>query len=435
MPVFLLFLLYLTLFAVWLRSNHRLDIDGLNKPFLFVVFLVKIAAGVLYGYIHHDYFKGGDTFFYFEDSRRIYETFLDYPEYYLRSIFGISPPPPPVGSDVFTYPESAIFWKDFGTYVLVHLHAIIQLFSGGYYSVHIIFMAFLGLLAGINFYRVFRREWDIPTPFLLIICFFLPSVLFWTSGLHKDILVYWGLSLVILAATAPLKPQNGILILGIIVIGLFRHYLLLLLLPALIGYFWSKTAPQRTWQRFAFLYGSLLLMAVVLQALGAPLTGILVKQQAMFVAEGGSSSVPFQPLDNSFYSVFMALPSAFMNVAMRPFLWECRDFWQVLAALEITAIWLLIVLALFYFKASRWQNPLVGFVSFYALSNWLLIGLLVANTGTIVRYRAIALGLLVMVLLQGINYARIRLPFGKLHRRSNSSSFSSAATSQTNTKH
>jgi hypothetical protein len=49
------------------------------------------------------------------------------------------------------------------------------------------------------------------------------------------------------------------------------------------------------------------------------------------------------------------------------------------------------------------------FLFFYAVGNLLLIGLLVSNVGTIVRYRAIALAFLSVVILQAFNYIRIGL--------------------------
>jgi len=139
----------------------------------------------------------------------------------------------------------------------------------------------------------------------------------------------------------------------------------------------------------------------------------LANRQAAFLAENGSTSFYQTPLDGSFWSVMVALPDAWFNVALRPFLWECIDFWQGLASIEIILFWGMLFIGMFYMDANKLKKPLVGFLFFYALSNWLLIGLLVSNTGTIVRYRAIALSFFILIIAQLVDYKKLALLFRK----------------------
>ena len=101
-------------------------------------------------------------------------------------------------------------------------------------------------------------------------------------------------------------------------------------------------------------------------------------------------------------------PMASINVIGRPFIWECQDFLQVLACLEIMCFLGLILFALVLKRKSvQAPNLLLKFIIVYSLCNLLLIGLLVPNAGTIVRYRSISLGLLSALLIHFLGFVKL----------------------------
>lgn len=414
-PAFLI-TLYIALVYWWISRSKFFEIDNLSRPLIFGIFLSKVLAGFAYGYIHKVYFGGVDTFLYFKDSAQIANTLFSYPGYYFQSFLGLSPTVP-VGADVFLYPPSNIFWRDLGTYSLVHIHAIPQLFSFGYYNVHIIFVAIIGLIASLNFYKVFSKNLHIAPTILIIACFFMPSVVFWTSGLHKDVWVYLGLSWVLSAlgnfAASKQYQRNVILplILGFLTVALFRYHLLFLLIPAVISYFWAEsTSNKNSLYRFAIVYGILLLSAFLIQFSGAiDILEILSHRQQAFLQEKGNSNIEgVMAWDANIMGFLGFLPHAVANAAFRPFYWNCKDFLQVIAAVEISIFWLLAIASLFMRRRSSKSKPIMYFILFYAISNLILIGLLVGNTGTIVRYRSLALGFLAIVVVQALDAFRAR---------------------------
>jgi hypothetical protein len=129
---------------------------------------------------------------------------------------------------------------------------------------------------------------------------------------------------------------------------------------------------------------------------GIGLFEILATQQANFLAESGNSSIPnTSPFDPSIWGVISTIPIAVVNVLGQPFLWETKDFLQLIASLEILCFLGMVVFVFFLRKQpTTAPNLLLHFIVAYTLTNLLLVGLLVSNIGTIVRYRAIALGLL-----------------------------------------
>jgi hypothetical protein len=399
-------------FGWWLKSTKTLNTPGLSRNFICFIFLSKITVGLLYGVIHYTYFKGGDTFIYLNESTLLGSTFLSHPYYYIGSLLGWDVTVPI--ETVFTYPSAAIFWKDLGTYSLVHLHAFLYPFTFGCYHLHIFFIAIVGLFASLNFYNVFRQILDLPKIALILCCFFLPSLTFWTAGLHKDVYVYFGLSLFLLGLLEIQQKKQSFktilkLCFAILVIGMIRHYLLVLLLPATLAYIITLYYPKRIWTTYLVVYSSLIATVLIVSKFifGIELFEILVNQQTAFLAETGGSSIKnVEPLSPTFGSILGTVPVAFINVLGRPFLWECKDFLQLLASLEILSFLVLIVISLVLKKQSiKAPNLLIHFIVAYAISNLLLVGLLVSNIGTIVRYRAIALGILSALLTHILDFA------------------------------
>lgn len=413
MTVILLFLLYTALFSWWLSRSSYFRIEGLHPFWVYAAFGAKLLMGVLYGYIHWHFFNGkdSDTWIYLSESRVIYESIGVYPDYYWQAITGQQPIPPAPQDQVFHYPAAHFFWTDPGPYMLVHLHALLFPLTRGDYPLHIFFIAILGLSASINFYRSFRRQFDIPAPLLAAVCFFLPSLLFWTSGLHKDIFAFYGISLVLLAITDERRSRIGLLAAGLAVLAAFRYYLLLPLLPAIAAYYMvAQQRDRAVWKPFVVTYGLTFGIVVVFQGLGAPILEALVQLQLEFSSEQGASTLPVVPLQANFFSLLLSLPQALLQVFIHPLPWEVRYAWQLTASIETMGILLLLAFQLTFARWSQWQRPLVPFVCFFVLSHTALVGLLVSNVGTIVRYRSIALALLVIVILQGIDYLRLRRP-------------------------
>ncbi len=411
---YLLLVIYIMAFAWWIKSTKTLDTPGLSRNFICFIFLSKIIVGLLYGVIHYIYFQGGDTFIYLNESSLLGSTFLSHPNYYIGSLLGWEVIVP--DARVFTYPCAAIFWKDLGTYSLVHLHALLYPFTFGYYHLHIFFIAIIGLFASLNFYNVFRQILELPKIALIACCFFLPSLTFWTAGLHKDVYVYFGLSLFLLSLLEFQQKKQSFktilkLCLAILIIGIIRHYLLVLLLPATLAYVSTLYYSKRIWTTYLIVYSLLIgsILFLTKFVFGIELFEILVNQQTAFLAEiGGSSIQNVEPLSPTLGSILRTIPVALINVLGRPFLWECKDFLQILASLEILSFLILIVISLAYKKQSiKEPNLLIHFIVAYAITNLLLVGLLVANIGTIARYRAIALGILSALLTHLLDFYQV----------------------------
>lgn len=394
-------------------KSNLIKFKDLSPAFLIFAFSVKVVSGICYGWIHKTYFNGVDTFSFFKDSLQIGTTFFQAPDYYLYHWMGFTPEIPK-GIPVFIYPETNYIVKDFGSYFLVHLHALPVVLSAGIYNVHIIFIAFIALIASINTYRALKDILQLPNVVLIFVCFFMPSVLFWTSGFHKDVWLFLGLSLILLGLRFGKlsKPALVKIAGGLLLFVLFKYYLLVVVLPSLFAYIWSLKQDQLSaGVKFMIVHMGVLGIIFLLEFTGVfSVTQILSLRQHEFLSEIGSSNIPsLEPWEPNFWGMLCYIPSAIVNVAFRPFFWDCKDGLQLMAATEIFVFWLIVFFIIIFKNPAQSEQPVGFFLIFFSLSNLILVGLLVGNVGTIVRYRAIALGCLAIIILQIVGIVKKKL--------------------------
>ena len=399
---FLIIIIYSALLYWGLLHWHPFfKIEGTTPLFIFIAFGLKIICGITFGLIYQNYFQGGDTFYYYEDSKLIYETFTKYPSYYLQSIFGGRPAVP--DEKVFTYPDTHLILKDLGTYTIIHVHAVIHIFTFGYYSLHIFWVALLGLVTNILYYRVFWNASRHPPVVFICILFFSPSLLFWTSGLHKDAFVCFGFGLLLHAFSQIENGQRTYkqLFTSILVIGLFRTYLLGLIMPFVLAWFLCRKRRTNLFKYFSLTSLFIVTIGILSSYLIAEngIFELLFRKQEEFIAEESATDIQLPRLEPNFWGVLRFIPHIILNVVLKPYIWEVKGFLQLLAGIEVIIGLAFSVLTLYWTRHKRWSwTPVFCFTFFYFLSHLGLIGLLVDNIGSIVRYRSIPiyLGLLLI---------------------------------------
>lgn len=364
------------------------------------IFLFKTGLGLLYGLIYQTAFNGGDTFLYFEAAQQIANSFLDYPSYYLQAWTGQAPEAP--SKSVYVYPDTALILKNLGTNTLVHLQVPLIWASRGFYSVHVLFMAFLGTW-GLGFwYRILAWQHNGRLAFWGLLL--LPSTAFWSSGLHKEGLLFFALGAALYYG--PRWPESKrykiYSISAWLFLALIRYHFLVLLLPLWLLYLWSIRHPRALKKRFLYGYAILLLFALIILAVFPKLLELVVQRQNEFQAEFGHSDLSVPPLEPNLLDVLYFLPKGFFNACIHPLIWNSRGLLPFLAALETTFFW--ITLGILWSRHStRSYRPLELFLIFAGVSQLLLIGLLVSNSGTIVRYRSLAFGMLLIAAIMRLD--------------------------------
>ena len=151
---YLLFVAYLVLFA-WLVTKTRFFTKtGLSNPQLVIIFLLKVIAGIFYGWMGH--FYGGfaqmvDTWNYHHISLIEFQLLETNPREYFTNLF--NDPYNKSGIDNFFGSQNS-YWNDLKSNVFIKILSIFDIFSFGQYYVNVVFYSFISLFGPMAIYRV-----------------------------------------------------------------------------------------------------------------------------------------------------------------------------------------------------------------------------------------------------------------------------------------
>ncbi|MEJ7913789.1 MAG: hypothetical protein WKF70_11590, partial [Chitinophagaceae bacterium] len=193
---YVLFAVYLVLFA-WLVTKVGFFIrSGLSSSQLIIFFLLKVLAGIFYGWIgvyYGELAQMVDTWAYHYESLNEYHLLINDPSVFFLNLLGTTYESGYAG--FFASQDS--WWNDLKGNALLKLLAIFNVFSLGNYYVNVIFYSFLTLFGPIAFYRIMKEIYPSRQLAVLLATFLVPSFLYWTSGIHKDGVIFLGLAIVL----------------------------------------------------------------------------------------------------------------------------------------------------------------------------------------------------------------------------------------------
>ena len=410
----LLFAGYLIAFALLVTKIGFFKHSGLSSSQLIIVFLLKVMAGILYGWIGVYYANMAqmlDTWNYHQESLVEYDLLLSDPQRFITSFFK-SEYEFGYGGSFFSTDNS--WWSNLPLNFLIKLLAIFNFFSLGNYYINVLFYSFLTIWGPVALYRVMKDVFSFNVLAVLIATFLLPSFIYWTSGIHKDGILFTGIALIIYhfyfgfkEARFHLKRILAI-VLGFVLILAIRNYILIMLVPALIAWWIAQKNILKPFFSFALVYGICGLLFFTAKYLHPALDmpAIVATKQQQFLQLQGNSAVATSHLEPSFTGFIKnALPALSISV-LRPNIFDVKHLLSLAAAVENILLLLLFITFLIWHR-KMFGNPFILFCLFFSFSVLMTIGYTVHFLGATVRYRSVVLPLLVIPMFAFINWKKI----------------------------
>ena len=393
-------------FTLIIANTRFFDTPALSKKLMLTVYCLKAGVALLYGYFYRSgLLTGGDTFLYFIDGNVIYKTFWTNPLIYLKLALG-SNDYKPVPAALLPYTDEMRFWFDQSNYFIVRINALIRLFSFGVYNVHAIVFAFLSFTGTYNLYLFFENK--VNKKFLLrFILFGIPSFVFWTSGLHKDAVVLFSVGLVLYHLDMVVKSRYSLtnvlfILLGLVTLGYSRVYLLLFLTPLFISMILQgkfQLSASVIYKTIGSGVAGIIIIAVILDIFNPKfsfLEEFLIRRDH-FLNSQGAMSFHVQGIPHDVSGVMKLLLQAVINPFIRPLPTDCNSLLSYAACLET---WCLLFFLLYLLMTanikSLFSNPYAFFCILFGLSTLFLVGLIVNNSGAIIRYRPIPMSFILI---------------------------------------
>ncbi len=425
---YLLFVAYLILFA-WLVTKVKFFTQtGLSKAQLIIIFLLKMMAGIFYGWIGLYY--GGlaqmqDTWGFHASGIQEYHLLYNDPSEYFTNLFR---DPYEGGVNKF-FSSNDSYWNDLKGNTFIKILSIFNVFSFGHYYVNVIFYSFITLFGAIAIYRVMTDVFPGKKTPVLLATFLVPSFLYWTSGLHKEGLIFTGISLIMYVIYFSLKDKRlGFkrflyLLFGLLLLLTLRNFIIIIIVPAIAAWLLANRYPKYGIAIFAGVYMFFGLLFFNARYINPQLDfpqAVVTKQQEFMQLKGGNSSIPIKEIEPTAISFLKNTPQAINLSTIRPYPSDVRHILSLAAAIEINLILLMFILFLFFRTNGITSKNLLYFCIFFSGSLLLTIGFSVNNLGAIVRYRSVIMPLLVIPMAARIDWPRLgRLFFNNIKNKNN----------------
>jgi hypothetical protein len=211
-----------------------------------IAFCIKAFVGLIFSYIYI-YSKTpepSDSMRFLDESKLLYNVYFTSKSDFLSLLTSIGE-----NNRMTQQHLSQTFIWNAGNFSLVNdsrntirLHALIQFISFGQTFVHTLIMCFISLIGLRELFTAIRPYTQIKPIYLFFAIILLPSTLFWGSGIVKEPLMIFGLGVLIRSLLHNGKPLKRILLglLGILFLILFKPYVLICILPAVVLYLLNK---------------------------------------------------------------------------------------------------------------------------------------------------------------------------------------------------
>ncbi|MBV4358306.1 hypothetical protein [Pinibacter aurantiacus] len=306
------------------------------------------------------------------------------------------------------------YWNIIKDLSLIKIEAIFNVFSFRNYYINVLFFSFVTFFGNIAFVKAYSLLFrDAKKSLVVFAAFLIPSALFWTSGLHKDGLLFMLMSLIVyqLALWMNALKTTGKMILNIalciLFIFLLRSYVGLSLIPAIVictlNYRFSNQAMKINVAVLVVCAAGFFLSSYISPALDLP--EWLIKRRIEFNSLSATTLLPYHQLENSIQSYLYNLPQAIDHGFLRPYLWDRLGIFYIPFALEIIALLALIIYYLFnHLPLNKSQRAIFCFGLFIFLANWLFLGYMVHIVGAVIRYKSIFLPFFVAPVLLSVKF-------------------------------
>ncbi len=402
-------LLIIVYWAYYKTVYSRLT-DPVEKKIFSWAIKVKLLGLVLFIFLIEFYFQGGDTAGYYSIIKQmqyagshsgelmsmIKNTIMDANSDLAKEMYD-----PEDAKNYYTMLKPDIYFFCKVSYIISLFSIKSYFWIAGILSLY----AFSGTWA---IFKVFSKSFDVDKWLIAFPILFIPSVVFWSSGVLKDTLAFgaMGFSFYYLHKVFfkfEIKMSVVLfLFLNIYISFNVKSYIAACLVAAmLIAVIVNLILKQKSFFKKVITFLIVLVITIIGIVEGVSyytsqdkldeiainnISTIAEYQKDIYQTVGGGSYItPIIPGD----AIPILMISGIINTLMRPFIWEISNPMMILTALEsMVFIWLG---AIVFFKR-KWVKslttyPLLMFTFIFSIMLSIIIGVTTFNFGAIVRYK------------------------------------------------
>lgn len=256
-----IYILFLFIVGFIIYKHRFFHLPGLPRKATLLFFTLKLIAGVAIWYVYTVYYpqrEYADIWKYYDDSEVIYDALDEHPGDYFSMVSGI-------GIDERIQAEYINKMKHWDqqfennlfndSHTIIRYNALMRMISFGNYHTHSLFMsllAFIGLCALYHWIYKFLWQWKKVVAFILFVS---PSLLFWSSGVLKEGLLFFALGMLILHAWRFADDKKNYRLVWILVsvalLAMTKLYMLVFVIPSILFALHLRRNPRFALMKFA----------------------------------------------------------------------------------------------------------------------------------------------------------------------------------------
>ena len=407
----ILFPVYLMLFYFFFSARRKRIADPVLKIYHKRGFWIKALMVLPFAYFNFSLSPGDSYVLYHVEGVNIYHLILKSASN-IRWLTG-------TGEEYNLSGLLADTWnlgycRDPNNFMIVRIVTVLSFFTFGKYLITCLFFSMISYSGVWRLYRFFYDQYPHLHRQLAIAILYLPTFVFWSSGILKDPLctgamgwLTYGLYQAIFIKKNFIKDAIIILLSSYVLI-ILKVYILVAYAPFLILFLLLKNVNLvkntllKVFLGISLLVGIMLGFTQIMKQLqssvskyaGEGFTKTIQGYQKSYSEQDSWAQSNFSlgvEFDGSVTSLVKMAPAAVVATLYRPFIWESRKLSTLLSSLESLAIMLFTLKVLWtlglgkFFKSIR--DPAIFYCMSFSLLFALFVGATTPNFGTLCRYK------------------------------------------------
>ncbi len=404
--------------------------DQITRRYFFPSLTLRIIGALAVGFVYQFYYNGGDTFNYHSHgSRVIWDAFVESPRVGLNLFFNNANV-----SGGYNQISKIYFYSDPSSFTVIQIAAFFDLFTFSSYSGTALLFAVVSFIGSWLMFSPFYKMYPHLHKWLAIAVFFVPSVVFWGSGILKDTITYSCVGMILYSSynffiEKNIKVTNFLLLaLSTVLLYKIKIYILITFIPAMILWvFFVNLAKIRNKVLRVFAAPMMISLSITIAVFAALKAGEdnpkyafdKIAQTAQITAydirywtgKDAGSGYSLGELDGTFGSMIQLAPKAIIVSLFRPYLWEVKNPLMLISAIEAFVFLIMFVIVLVrsnFFILQSLSEPSVIFCLAFSIVFAFAVGVSTFNFGTLVRYKIPMLPFFMIGIILIDDYSRKR---------------------------
>lgn len=377
--------------------------------YFFPALTVKILGAIALGFIYQFYYTGGDTYnFHTYGSRQVWLAFTESPQDAFKILFGSTDQ---IG--LYKYTSKILFYHDPRSFFVIRIASIFDLITFSSYSGTAVLFSLWSFAGSWALFKTFYRRYPQLHFYLAICALFIPSVVFWGSGILKDTLVLGALGIATYCIDLVVFQRKFrvhvilILLFTLYVVFSVKQFILQAFLPSVILWIVYRkimNSPSVVVRimifPFVIVAGAFLSYWMIVKVGEndaryavdniARTVQITAYDIGFYTGRDAGSRYSLGDLDGTFENMLTKFPQAINVSLFRPYLWEVRNLLMLFSALEGTVLLVVAFYILFSVRLKIFpilNDPDIVFALVFSLIIAFAVGITSYNFGTLARYR------------------------------------------------